>query len=95
MKTLIAIAVVGLLACPGLSMAGGDQPTPNTSNLNLSKSNLNRQQNPSTDPATNATTVKGSKSNSDNRTSGQSGQAGIAVNDPGMPAEKPESVKTK
>ena len=93
MKKLIVIAVAGLLACPGLSMAGGDQPTTNASNLNLSKSNINRQQNPPTDPTTNATTVKGSKSNSDNRTSGQSGQAGIAVSDPGVPNDKP--VKTK
>ena len=93
MKKLIVIAVAGLLACPGLSMAGGDQPTTNTSNLNLSKSNINRQQNPPTDPATNATTVKGAKSNSDNRTSGQSEQAGIAVSDPGVPNDKP--VKTK
>jgi len=76
-------------------MAGGDQPTTNTSNLNLSKSNINRQQNPPPDPAGNATTVKGAKSNSDNRTSGQSGQAGIAVSDPGMPAEDAKPVKTK
>lgn len=95
MKKLIVIAVAGLLACPGLSMAGGDQPTPNATNLNSSKSNISRQQNPPTDPAPNATTVKSSKSNSSERTSGQPEQAGIAVNDPGMPAEKPASVKTK
>jgi hypothetical protein len=100
MKKFIVIAVAGLLACPGLSMAGGDQPTTNANNLNSSKSNLNRQQSlPTTDPATNVTTVKGSKSNASERTSGQSsqaeGQAGIAVSDPGSPADDAKPVKTK
>jgi hypothetical protein len=93
MKKLIVIAVAGLLACPGLSLAGGDQPTTTSPNLNSSKSNVYRQQNPPTDPAINATSVKSSKSNSSDRTSGQSGQAGIAVGDPGVSNDKP--VKTK
>lgn len=95
MNTLIAIAVVGLLACPGLSMAGGDKPTAHIANLNLAKSNINRKLDPPTDPASDTTTATGSKSNSDNPTSGQSGQSGIAVSDPGVPSYDAEPVKTK
>jgi hypothetical protein len=97
MKKLIIIAIAGILTCPGLSVAqgkGGDQPATNSTNLNSSKSNIYRQQSPPQNPeSSRATTVKGSKSNSDNRTSGQSGQAGIAVSDPGVPNDKPAKTK--
>ncbi len=89
MKKLIVIALAGILTCPGLSVAGGDPPAPNATNLNSSRSNIDRQQNPPQDPEpARSTTVKSSKSNSSERTSGQPGQAGIAVSDPGAPGGK-------
>ncbi|MGE3297891.1 MAG: hypothetical protein AB7I68_11135 [Porticoccaceae bacterium] len=86
MKQLV-VAIAVLLAGPNTSLAG-DPPVTNASNLNLSKSNVNRQQDAPTDPAVAAKTVKGSKSNTSERASaGQSGEAGIAIGEEGD--EKP------
>lgn len=85
LTTVLAGTILLALGLPGPAQAQKSTPSTDSISLNSSRSNTSRAKNSA--HATEKTTVKGSKSNSNDRTTTgkKDGKAGIAVSDPGVP----------